>query len=219
MSKFCGHCGSTLADNATFCPNCGAPAVDQAMPQQQFNQPQQFSQPQQPFGGQPAFQPAMPGAAKKGMSKGAKTAIFCAIGAVALGLIIWLIIALVGGGYEKTIKNHLKSYEKADYELFSETLTAGGAFSSISGSSVPSASSFSNRVTDLKNTYGDDFSISYSIVEKTKVDTTQYLGLVDEVYTVKLEITISGSKKSRTSNKTCRVIKVDGKWCLSGAMF
>ena len=85
MSKFCGHCGTSLADNATFCPSCGAPVDNQGMPQQQFNQPQQF--------GQPAFQQAgAMGAPKAGMSKNAKLAIIIAAGVVVVGLIVWLII-------------------------------------------------------------------------------------------------------------------------------
>ena len=222
MSKFCGHCGSSLADNATFCPNCGAPAADQGMPQQQFaqpqqfNQPQQFAQPQQPFGGQPAFQQAMPGAAKAGMSKGAKTAIICAIGAVAIGLIVWLLIVLLGGGMEKPLKNQIKAYENSDYELFKDSMTAGGAFESTSKASVPSESIFNSHVSRLKSTYGDDFKIEYKITEKEKVESASYLGLVDEIQKVKAEFTITGSKKSGTVTKSFRLIKSGGKWCVSG---
>ena len=237
MSKFCGHCGSTLADNATFCPNCGAPAVDQAMAQQQFQQPQQFGQPQQfqqpqqfgqpqqfqqPFGGQPAFQPAMPGAAKAGMSKGAKTAIICVIGAVVIGLVALLLIILLGGGMEKPLKNHIKAYENCDYELFKDSLTAEGAFKSASTSSIPSESTFNNHVKRLRNTYGDDFKIEYKILEKEKVDLgaySLYSDYIDEIQKVKVEFTFSGSKKSGTSTKTFRIIKTDGKWVLSGYLF
>ena len=214
MSKFCGHCGSTLADNATFCPNCGAPAVDQAAPQQQFNQPQpQFNQPA--FGGAPAM-----GAAKKpGMSKGAKMAIIIGAAAVAVGLIIWLLIVLLGGGMESPIKDQLKAYEKGDYSLFQDSLTAGGAFKETSLSSVPTESTFQNHRRNLVNTYGEDFKIEYSIVSQEKVDAASYLGLVDEVQKLKLELTITGSKKSSKVTKTVRCIKAGGKWCLSTYMF
>ena len=121
MSKFCGHCGSTLADNATFCPNCGAPAVDQAAPAQ-FNQPQQFNQPA--FGGAPA----MGAVQKPGMGKGAKMAIIIGAAAIAVGLIVWLLIVLLGGGMETPIKDQLKAYENTDYSLFKDSMTAKGSF-------------------------------------------------------------------------------------------
>ena len=76
---------------------CGAPATKQATPQQPFSQPA-FQQPG--IGSMPV--------AKKGLSKGAKLGIIIGCGVVAVGLIIWLIIALVGGGYEKPIKNYIK---------------------------------------------------------------------------------------------------------------
>ena len=229
MSKFCGHCGSTLADNATFCPNCGAPAVDQTMPQQQFQQPQQFGQPQQfqqpqqfgqpqqfqqPFGGQPAFQPAMPG--------GAKTAIICVIGAVVIGLVVLLLIILLGGGMEKPLKNHIKAYENCDYELFKDSLTAEGKFKSASTITIPPESTFNNHVKRLKSTYGDDFKIEYKILKKEKVDLgaySLYSDYIDEIQKVNVEFTFSGSKKTGTSTKTFRIIKTEGKWVLSGYLF
>lgn len=213
MSKFCGHCGSTLADNATFCPNCGAPAVDQAAPQQ-FNQPQQqFNQPA--FGGAPA----MGAAQKTGMSKGAKMAIIIGAAAVAVGLLVWLLIALLGGNMESPIKDQIKAFEKGDYALFKDSLTAKGAFKETSEASVPSESTFVSHRNRLITSYGEDLKIEYTIVEKEKVDTSSYLGLVDEVQKVKCEFTITGSKKSGKVTKTFRCIKAGGKWCLSSYLF
>ena len=212
MSKFCGHCGSTLADNATFCPNCGAPAVDQAAPAQ-FNQPQQFNQPA--FGGAPA----MGAVQKPGMGKGAKMAIIIGAAAIAVGLIVWLLIVLLGGGMETPIKDQLKAYEKTDYSLFKDSMTAKGAFKEASESSVPSESTFASHRSRLAATYGDDFKIEYSIIEKEKVDASSYLGLVDEVQKVKCEFVITGSKKTGKVTKTFRCIKAGGKWCLSSYLF
>lgn len=209
MSKFCGHCGTTLADNATFCPNCGAAPADQAAPQ--FNQPQQFNQPA--FGGAPAM-----GAAKPGMSKNAKMGIIIAAAVVGVGLIVLLCFLIFGGGYEKPLKNYIKSLETADYELFTDSLTGKGLTAAISGSSVPSLSSFESRIANMKSKYGDDFEIDYKIVEKEKVDSSMYLGLIDDGYKLKVEFTISGSKKQSTVTKNISVIKTDGKWCLGSTI-
>ncbi|MBR7009193.1 MAG: zinc ribbon domain-containing protein [Ruminococcus sp.] len=206
MSKFCGHCGSTLADNATFCPNCGAAITDQGMPQQQFNQP--------------AFQQAMPnamGAPKAGMSKNAKLAIIIAAAAVAIGLIVWLIIVLLGGGYEKPLKNYVKALEKQDVDLFVESVTPSGSLGALETLSESSAKSqYSSRVKNIINKYGEDYKISYEILEKTEMSSTQTLGLF-EGYTLKVKFTVSGSKKEGSVTRTVRVIKTGGKWCLGSA--
>ncbi len=206
MSKFCGHCGSTLADNATFCPNCGAAITDQGMPQQQFNQP--------------AFQQAMPnamGAPKAGMSKNAKLAIIIAAAAVAIGLIVWLIIVLLGGGYEKPLKNYVKALEKQDVDLFVESVTPSGSLGALDTLSESSAKSqYSSRVKNIINKYGEDYKISYEILEKTEMSNTQTLGLF-EGYTLKVKFTVSGSKKEGSVTRTVRVIKTGGKWCLGSA--
>ena len=212
MSKFCGHCGASLADNATFCPNCGAPAADQGMPQQQF------AQPQQPFGGQPAFQQAMPGAAKAGMSKGAKTAIICAIGAVAIGLIVWLVIALVGGGYKKPIDNYINSFMKQDADLFVDALTPGGDVGTLLGSTSETSlrRNFTTYLRNMTNTYGETINISYEILEKTELTSAETLG-VYEGYKLKIKFLIKGSKYEKTKTKTIRVIKMGGKWSINSA--
>jgi len=211
MSKFCGHCGTSLADNATFCPSCGAPVDNQGMPQQQFNQPQQF--------GQPAFQQAgAMGAPKAGMSKNAKLAIIIAAGVVVVGLIVWLIIALLGGGYEKPVKNYIKALEKQDYDLYCEALTPEGSGLAALASSKPSASSFQNKVKNMISKYGEDYKISYTVVEKEKMDSSQTLNLVDGGYKLKLEFTIKGSKKEATVTKNVTVLKSEGKWYLTSAI-
>lgn len=206
MSKFCGHCGSTLADNATFCPNCGAAITDQGMPQQQFNQP--------------AFQQAMPnamGAPKAGMSKNAKLAIIIAAAAVAIGLIVWLIIVLLGGGYEKPLKNYVKALENKDVDLFVDSVTPSeslGALDTLSESSAKSQ--YSRIVNNLINKYGEDYKISYEILEKTEMSSKKTFGLF-EGYTLKVKFTVSGSKKEGSVTRAVTVIKIDGKWCLGDA--
>ena len=66
MAKFCKKCGTQLADEAVFCPNCGAaqnPAAPQQPQQQESPQPQ--PQPQQPQP-QPQPQPQAQKAPKSG---------------------------------------------------------------------------------------------------------------------------------------------------------
>lgn len=56
--KTCNECGNPIADNASFCPQCGAPtpAAPAAAPVQPV-QPAQPAQPVQPAAAQPAPQP------------------------------------------------------------------------------------------------------------------------------------------------------------------
>lgn len=53
--KTCNECGNPIADNASFCPQCGAPAPAAVQPQPA--QPVQPTQPVQPVAAQPAPQP------------------------------------------------------------------------------------------------------------------------------------------------------------------
>lgn len=57
--KSCNECGAPIADNASFCPQCGAPVPASApVPPAQPVQPVQPVQPQQPvYAAQPAPQP------------------------------------------------------------------------------------------------------------------------------------------------------------------
>lgn len=207
MSKFCAHCGSTLADNATFCPNCGAPA--NAQPQQQ--QPSR-----------PVFQQTntVGAAAKPGMSKNAKLAIIIAAAVVAVGLIVWLIIALVGGGYQKPIDNYIKALEDRDVELFTDSMTPGGDLGALVGSFSTSSikSTYTTRLKSLINKYGEDFKIDYEIVEKEEVPESETLGLYDGCYKLKIEFGVIGSKKEATVTKNVTVAKSGGKWFLGSAI-
>ena len=208
MSKFCGHCGSTLADNATFCPNCGAPATDQAAPQQQFNQPA-FQQPA--VGSMPV--------AKKGLSKNAKLGIIIACCVVAVGLIIWLIIALLGGGYEKPIKNYIKGLENQDVATFTEALTNGTGSTSVLGgmSESSAASTYTSKLRSMISKYGEDFKISYKVVEKVNIGKSGTLGIYDDAYTLRIEFTVTGSKRENVVTKTINVYKANGKWFMTSA--
>ncbi len=209
MSKFCGHCGSTLAENATFCPNCGAPATEQAAPQQQFSQPA-FQQPG--IGSMPV--------AKKGLSKGAKLGIIIGCGVVAVGLIIWLIIALVGGGYEKPIKNYIKGLENQDVSTFTDALTNGTGSTSILGgmSESSAASTYTSRLQSMISKYGEDFKINYKILEKINLGKSGTLGLYDDAYTLRIEFTVTGSKRENVVTKTVNVYKANGKWFMGSSI-
>lgn len=210
MSKFCGQCGSPLADTASFCPKCGAQITAQPMPQQ-------F---QQQFGGQPAFQTAMPGAAKAGMSKGAKTAIICAIGAVAAGLIILLLVILLSSGYKKPINNYIEALEKRDIDLYVDSLTSGGTIEDVVGrySESELRSKYKYDLRDMISTYGEDFEISYDIIREKELTDEYTLGLCTG-YDLTVKFNIKGTKNERTTTETVRVIKSDGKWSLESPLY
>ncbi len=90
MSKFCSSCGSSVPDETTFCPNCGAPV----------NAPAPAAT--APASAPVATAPANP--AKLGKNT------LMAIGAVAVVIIllIFLFANVLGGGYKKCIKEYYK---------------------------------------------------------------------------------------------------------------
>ncbi len=154
------------------------------------------------------------------MSKNAKLAIIIAASAVALGLIIWLIIALLGGGYEKPIKNYIKALENQDVDLFVDSVTPGGDVGALLGglSESSARSQYTSRLKSMISKYGEDFKITYEITEKQEVTKAETLGLYDGGYKLKIKFLIKGSKKEATVTKNVTVIKSGGKWSLSSAI-
>ena len=108
--KFCRKCGAQMPDDAVFCEACGTqvvsptsetqqesfgqtgavPPVQEAQPQQTYQQPQQEAQPQQTYQ-QPAQQASKPAA-----KKSSKTPIIIACSCVIVLLIVFLVLLLTG---------------------------------------------------------------------------------------------------------------------------
>ena len=93
MSKFCSSCGSSVPDETTFCPNCGAPANAPA-----------------PVATAPTSAPVT--TAPANAAKLGKNTIMM-IGAIAIGIIILIVLFanVLGGGYKKPVKNMFKAQE------------------------------------------------------------------------------------------------------------
>lgn len=92
---FCGNCGTQIADGASFCPNCGAPAE---------SQPQEQSQPQ-----------VAPVPAKAGKVSNKTIGILAAV--VAAILVIVLCTSLFGGGSpEKVACQYMEAGLTMDYD-------------------------------------------------------------------------------------------------------
>ena len=65
--------------------------------------------------------------------------------------------------------------------------------------------------------YGEDFKISYKVVEKVNIGKSGTLGIYDDAYTLRVEFSISGSKKDNVVTKTINVYKANGKWFMTSA--
>jgi hypothetical protein len=158
--------------------------------------------------------------AKKGLSKGAKMGIIIGCGVVAAGLIIWLIISLLGGGYEKPIKNYIKGLENQDVATFTEALTNGSGSTSVLGgmSESSAASTYTSKLRSMISKYGEDFKISYKVLEKINLGKSGTLGLYDDAYTLRVEFTVTGSKRENVVTKTVNVYKANGKWFMGSSI-
>lgn len=205
MSLYCSKCGNEIADNATICPKCGTNVAGKG----------ESKSVQPAFAGVPAAR-----AAKKGLSKGAKIGIICAASAIVIGVVVWLLIAIIGGGnMESPIKDQIEAYEDGDYKQFTESMTSGGPYDTISAAYIPAQTNFEMHRNSLVSTYGEGFKITYKITEDSIPKSTTYMALVDEVHDIKCEFTIEGPKKTATKKKSFRCVKSGGHWCLSENLF
>ena len=120
--------------------------------------------------------------------------------------------------YEKPLNNYIKSLESRDAELFVDSVTPKGPLATLGALSENSPKNqYQNRLNKLINKYGDDFDISYEIINITEMTSNETLGLVDKGYTLKVNFTVSGSKEKGSITKTVKALNSGGKWCLGSA--
>ncbi len=157
MSKFCTSCGTACDDNANVCTNCGT----------------RFE----------AAQAAAPATEATATTK--KTNIIAvAIAAVAVVLLVVLFASLLGGGYEKPIKNFYKGIEKMNWDKYAKAFTEDYADYFDENYLEDYDRDFEDYCESMFEMYeeevGDDIKISYKIVGKFKYTEDQIEDIEDE---------------------------------------
>lgn len=199
MSKFCENCGAEMADDEVVCKYCA---------------PQEEVKVEEPT---------------NTTAEGAKTADkkpmdvknIAIIGGIAAAVIIILILlfSLLGGGYEKPIKNYFKGMEKSNAEMYMK------AFPEFMDYDYDD-DDMEDMMDYLEDEYGEKIKISYKIKDKEKIkkddleDIQKYIEEIydEEVkvkagYEVKVKATIKGKDGDESNTEEMYVYKIDGKWC------
>lgn len=194
MSKFCGTCGATLADNASFCTTCGA---SQQVSAQQPN-------PAQPVNAQPTYQQTAQAAPKApkadfpvtggigwndvkqavsmdaiknvGTTKNKLTlGIVGGAAIIVLLLIIFIITSIFGGasGYEKPLASMCKAMEDGDVDdlldcFADKYLDVMETLDKDYEDSLQD--NLDDQIEELEDQYGKGYSISYKILDKERID-------------------------------------------------
>lgn len=120
--KFCPNCGAQLADDATFCGECGTKLEENTAASTASAEPAASAPEPAPA---PAPAPASEPAKSKGIASALngdmkKLIIIAAAAVVAIAVIVILLLTIFGGGYKKQIKkmvNLMNSREK-DYNEY-----------------------------------------------------------------------------------------------------
>lgn len=206
MSKYCNNCGSEMADDVVFCPNCGAqdaPAYEEA--------------------------PAANNAPNK------KVMILGGIAAAIVAVVALLII--LGGGPKRALKRWEKvvngkgNVEKLIPEDVFKELRKDEDFSK--GEFLDSIEdSFEKDMDAVKDEFGDNAKIKYTIVDKKKMNKEDLEDLaevldkgygiseksVKAAYRMAVKVTTRGKDGKTFHYEQVVVVKIDGKWYTTDIM-
>ncbi len=230
MAKFCGNCGTQLADDAVVCTNCGvniAPQPQQA-PAQYQQAPQQPDYQQAPAGGPtPADNAAAAIKAKTGAFVGKlktdKKFLGIVIGAVAavVALIIVLVLVL-GGGYESAIDNYIDA-QLGDYDSYVDCFPED-VFEMMEKYDVVEDEDDFEEMAEMVDE--NDVDYDYEVLKETELDEDElddiksYLKKnldiskddVTEAIEAKIKLTASADGKENSRTQKLVIVKIDGDW-------
>ncbi|MFA5658303.1 MAG: zinc ribbon domain-containing protein [Oscillospiraceae bacterium] len=214
MAKFCTSCGSQVPEEASNCPNCGAPTGSTA--------PASPAAPSAPTATYAA--PAPEGVSAKPAKGNIPTYIGIGVVAVIAIIVIALIASLFGGGYKKPIDNMIKGIEKQDADKF---LSAYPEFLADQMDSYIDDDAMEEMYDMLEDEYGKNIKISYKVTDKDKLDKGDLEDYEDEIddnydekvkvtagYELEVEMKIKGKDDEDEDENDFVILKIDGDWCV-----
>ncbi len=210
---FCKNCGKQISVGTGFCPFCGQ-AVSEA--------------------GKAALSTAGE-AGKKNRAIG--------VGVVAV-IVIVIIAAGFGGsvmqtGYKGIVKKYFKALENSDASIYYSIMSEDYLNDRMSGWGYTEQEIVSDYQEDLDSAMyeyiarcGDDIKISYDITDtyEPSEDEVAYLdmwlrdygfasGSIEDAVVVYCEYTVKGSEGAVDYTTDRLILKVQGKWCITGGHF
>lgn len=211
MSKFCGNCGAQLDDEAKVCGYCGV-----ALSSEPVN----------------TNASSIPGVVSEtDMVKSEKTKKFVKFGAIAVVAIIVLsvLISIISSftGYKGVVRKVINAFEDYDMNtLYSCACTLSYYDEDLDYYDEIFDSRVSSKLDYYEEELGHDLKMDFEIIDSYKLDDRNkddllsdledagaYVGDVDDIRMVELEITIKGSRRESTyTTEDLMVVKENGEW-------
>lgn len=226
--KFCNMCGNQMDDQATFCPNCGA--ASEAAPQQapNANPVNDIMGKVQDFGAQAAnFSQNYVQAAKKDK----KLWAIAAGAIVAVALVIWGLIALLGGGgYKQPIEDQIDIMMGKATKAQIKRQYPKEAIEELDLDIDEMWDDYKDNKEDLKeeleDAFGKNVKVTYKIKDKDKMDKDDLDDLKDELedaydirpgkvkkaYELEVEFKIKGKDDDTEYEQDITVVKIGSNW-------
>lgn len=202
MSKYCMKCGKQIEEKDLHCPYCGA------VQENNFEVKDLSSQ-------------------KENKQKDVLVPIVAVCAVILVVIIVVLNLFVFNKGYESPIESLFDAIESEDVDDLEDALPDylidSDDYDDDSGQSMLKMLSAS-----VEMIYGDDFDISYKVLDKKSIEKDELKDLeksikkeynekadVDKGYKVKIQAIIEGDKTSNKNETTINIYKIDGKWCIT----
>lgn len=151
-------------------------------------------------------------------------AIVAIVSVILVVLIVFANLTIFNNEYKKPIDSLIRMVETGDSD-YVEDVFPEYMFDEASSEKLDETA---EQITEMfKLHYGDDFEISYDIIDKSDIDDDKLEDLeksikknfdekvnVSKGYNVELELTIEADSKSNSNAVKCNVYKIDGDWCM-----
>ncbi|MBQ7131985.1 MAG: hypothetical protein IJO29_05390 [Oscillospiraceae bacterium] len=218
----CNKCGIDMG-NSAVCPNCGAPAAQNAVPAQNAA-------------------PVAAGSEAAPANFDIKKYLPVIGIAAAVIVVIILLVSLLGGGgsgkAEKLLKKEFKAIVNEDVEAYLELQPDYmiDYYKDLYGKSDYEDSIEDNLADSLEyieDEVGKDVKITYNVLDSRKMTEDELEDVEDNIkdyYDEKVdvkagyygvyEVTAKGDDEKVESYSTFKIVKIDGKWCIySGGLY
>lgn len=213
---FCSQCGAQIADNADFCPSCGASVVTVSST---------------PYSAKISVSGGIGSIARYTKSLDLKDPKVMGIAAVAAVVVVVLLFSILFGGqsYKKAVGNYVESIFDADGKQFLSTLP-DKVVKAIGKDFDMSKRELANYIDEeledftdeLEYYYGDNYSVKHKIIDTDKYDTDDLkwikrsykeLGInVKDAMIVTVRLNIRAGGMTESEEIEVGVIKVGNSW-------
>ena len=116
--------------------------------------------------------------------------------------------------WETPILKYISALETQDYDLYLEAFVPNVNGISTDIFLKPNQSRFKEQIDKMIYTYGEDYNISYNIIDEEKEKVTR-IDLIDEANHLTVEFIVSGSKNEKHITKRIMIYKVKDEYTLS----